>query len=244
MIEGAILGASIAGAGIAAVAIGYQSMSPTGQWFGKTFNSLSGEPRLLAFTYDDGPNPRCTPRLLEILAKHDVKATFFLIGRHVQEQPALAREVAAAGHAIGNHTFTHPNLIFASETQTRRELQQCEDTLTQVVGAHSNLFRPPYGGRRPSTLRTARDMGLLPIMWSVTGWDWDAPPADVIVEKVTKQIKGGDVIMLHDGGHSAPGADREQTVKATDQLISRYKSEGFEFVTIPEMMKRASTAED
>lgn len=243
MIEGAILGASIAGAGIAAVAIGYQSMSPTGQWFGKTFNSLSGEPRLLALTYDDGPNSRCTPRLLEVLAKNDVKATFFVIGRHVQQQPALAREIVAAGHVIGNHTFTHPKLIFTSKSQTKNELQQCENALTQAVGTHSNLFRPPYGGRRPSTLRVARAMGLIPVMWGVTGWDWNAPPAAVIVEKVSKQIKGGDVIMLHDGGHSAPGADREQTVKATDQLISRYKSEGFEFVTIPEMMKRASPAE-
>ncbi len=216
-------------------------MSPTGQWFGQTFVGLSNRPRVIALTFDDGPNPRCTQSLLETLAKHNVKATFFLIGRYVKEQPDLAKNIAVAGHSIGNHTFTHPKLIFTSNNRTRQELQQCEDALTQAVGPHSNLFRPPFGGRRPSTLRIARELGLVPVMWNVTGWDWNAPPSGQIVQKVSKQIRGGDIILLHDGGHLAPGADREPTVKATDHLIERYKSEGFEFVTIPEMMTRESS---
>lgn len=220
----------------AAATVGYQSMAPTGQWFGKTFTGLPRNSRQLALTYDDGPNDPHTLRLLEVLAKHNVHATFFLIGRYVEQRPDLAREIVQAGHTVGNHTFTHPLLTFKSEAQIRRELSRCRAALQDAIGQHSNLFRPPFGGRRPAVLRIAREMGLQPVMWNVTGYDWNAPPATMIERKVVKQIRGGDVILLHDGGHKQLGADRSQTVIATDHLLTRYKSEGFEFVTIPKMM--------
>ena len=210
-------------------------MAPTGQWYGKTFTGLGGGSRKLALTYDDGPNDPHTLRLLEVLAKHDVRATFFLIGRFVQERPDIVREVVKAGHVIGNHTFTHPNLIFTSADETRSQITRCLQALEDAVGEPSNLFRPPFGGRRPASLRVVRELGLLPVMWNVTGWDWEAPPAAEIERKVVKQVRGGDVILLHDGGHKAMGADRSQTVIATDRLIARYKGE-YQFVTIPEMM--------
>ena len=110
--------------------------------------------------------------------------------------------------------------------------------MTEAVGEHSNLFRPPFGGRRPAVLRIARDLGLEPVMWNVTGYDWNAPSAEYIERKVVAKVCGGDVILLHDGGHLQMGADRSRTVTATDRLISRYKTEGHEFLTIPEMMAR------
>jgi peptidoglycan/xylan/chitin deacetylase (PgdA/CDA1 family) len=225
-----------AGVAVAAVAVGYQSKSPTGQCFGRTFTGLKPGTKQLALTYDDGPNDPHTLRLLEVLARHNVKATFFLIGRFVRRRPDIARELARAGHVIGNHTFSHPNLIFASALQTRMQLQDCEQALSDAVGEHSRLFRPPFGGRRPSTLKIARALGLEPVMWTVAGRDWEGKPAEYIEKRVSKRIRGGDVILLHDGGHEAFGADRSQTVIATDRLIARYKSEGYEFVTIPEMM--------
>lgn len=234
-----MLGPALAGTAIAAaVAAGYQSMAPTGQWYGRTFTGRARGSRQLALTYDDGPNDAHTLRLLEILAKHDVRATFFLIGRYVRQRAEIAREVARAGHVIGNHTFTHPLLIFKSASEIRQQLSDCRAALQDAIGEHSNLFRPPFGGRRPATLRIARELGLKPIMWNVTGYDWNAPPAAVIEQKVSKQIRGGDVILLHDGGHRQMGADRAQTVLATDHLIRRYKSEGFQFLTIPEMMRK------
>jgi peptidoglycan/xylan/chitin deacetylase (PgdA/CDA1 family) len=220
----------------AALAAGYQSMAPTGQWYGKTFTGLSRGARQIALTYDDGPNDPHTLRLLEVLARHGVQATFFLIGRYVQQRPEIAREIIQAGHVVGNHTFTHPLLTFKSEAEIRQELSQCSSALHEAVGQHSNLFRPPFGGRRPAVLSVARDLGLEPVMWNVTGYDWNAPLAAVIERKVSKQIHDGDVILLHDGGHKQMGADRSQTVIATDRLIARYKSEGNEFVTIPRMM--------
>jgi len=235
-----MLGAIAGVAGLAAaVSAGYQSMAPTGQWYGRTFTGLPPESKKLALTYDDGPNDPHTLRLLEILAKYDVRATFFLIGRYVQERPDIAREIARAGHEIANHTFHHPNLIFCSAAQTRAELQQCTQALSDAVGEHSRLFRPSFGGRRPVTLRVARSLGLEPVMWNVTGRDWRGKPVDSVEHKVCRQVRGGDVILLHDGSHAAFGADRSQTVIVTDRLIARYKAEGHQFVTIPEMMGEA-----
>jgi peptidoglycan/xylan/chitin deacetylase (PgdA/CDA1 family) len=224
----------------AAVAAGYQSMAPTGQWYGKTFTGLPRGSRQIALTYDDGPNHPHTLRLLEVLAKHGVHATFFLIGRYVQQRPEIAREIVQAGHVVGNHTFTHPLLIFKSEAEIRQQLNQCRSALQEAIGEPSNLFRPPFGGRRPAALRIARELGLKPVMWNVTGYDWSAPPAETIERKVASQIRGGDVILLHDGGHKQMGADRSQTVIATDNLITRYGAEGYEFVTIPQMMEKSA----
>lgn len=221
---------------IAASVAGYQSMAPTGQWYGRTFTGLKPGARQLALTYDDGPNDPHTLRLLEVLARHNVKATFFLIGRYVKQRPDIARELVRAGHVVGNHTFSHPNLIFASARETAIQLRDCERALTDAVREHSRLFRPPFGGRRPATLKIARALDLEPVMWNVTGWDWKAKPADYVATKMIQQIRGGDVILLHDGSHQSFGADRSETVIATDRLIARYKSEGYEFVTVPEMM--------
>jgi peptidoglycan/xylan/chitin deacetylase (PgdA/CDA1 family) len=219
-----------------ATAAGYQSMAPTGQWYGKTFTGLSRGSRQMALTYDDGPNDLHTLRLLEVLANHGAQATFFLIGRYLKERSGIAREIIQAGHAVGNHTFSHPLLTLKSESEIRQELNLCQFALQDAVGHPANLFRPPFGGRRPAVLRIARELGLAPVMWNVTGYDWNAPPAAEIERKITRQIRGGDVILLHDGGHKQIGADRSQTIIATDHLIIRYKSEGYEFVTIPQMM--------
>ncbi len=226
-------------AAVAAVAAGYQSMAPTGQWYGRAFIGLPRGSRQIALTYDDGPNNPHTLRLLEVLARHGVNATFFLIGRYVQQHPQIVREIIQVGHAVGNHTFSHPLLIFKSEAEIRKELSECRSALQNAIGEPSNLFRPPFGGRRPAVLRVARELGLEPVMWNVTGYDWNALSAAAIERRVAKQVRGGDVILLHDGGHKQMGADRSQTVIATDHLITRYKAEGYEFVTVPTMLRTA-----
>src|SRR6202161_2687977 len=124
----------------AAAAAGYQSMSPTGQWYGRTFASGSLGSKQIALTYDDGPNDPHTLKLLDVLAKHSVRATFFMVGRYVQQRPDIARAVAQAGHVIGNHTFTHPRLVFKSAAQTRQQLLDCRRALQDAIGEHSNLF--------------------------------------------------------------------------------------------------------
>ncbi len=230
----ALLGLGVAAAASAA---GYQSMAPPGQWYGRTFAGLKRGSKQIALTYDDGPNDPHTLRLLEVLARHEVHATFFMIGRYVRQRPDIVLDVARAGHVIGNHTLTHPLLIFESAAQTRTELVECRAALTDAVGKHSNLFRPPFGGRRPVTLRIARDLGFETVMWNVTGYDWNAPSAAHVEKKVMGQMRGGDVILLHDGGNRAMGADRGPTVIATDNLIRKYKDQGFQFMTVTEMME-------
>src|SRR5215471_10197554 len=126
--------------GVAAVSAGYQSMAPTAQWYGRTFIGLPAGKKQLALTYDDGPNAPHTLRLLEVLTRHNVRATFFLIGRYVTQRPDIVREVVQAGHIIGNHTFTHPLLIFKSAKETHDELIRCRAAISDAVGEHSNLF--------------------------------------------------------------------------------------------------------
>ena len=224
-----------AAAAAAATAAGYQTMSPTGQWYGRTFAGGQRGTKQIALTFDDGPNGPHTLRLLEVLAKHGVKATFFMIGSYVRQQPEIARAVAQGGHVIGNHTFSHPRLIFKTAEETRAELVECRSALQDAIGVHSNLFRPPFGGRRPATLRVVRQLGLQPVMWNVSGEDWKAPTAEAIENEVARQIRGGDVVLLHDGSHRGMGAERTRTVAATEGLIPRLRDQGYEFVTVEEM---------
>ncbi|MBV9340591.1 MAG: polysaccharide deacetylase family protein, partial [Acidobacteria bacterium] len=177
----------------------YQSLAPRGQWFGKSFHGIERGSRQIALTFDDGPNDPHTLKLLEILDKHAVRATFFLIGRHVRQRPDIAATIAAQGHTVGNHTFSHPLLIFQPRSRIEEEIITCQQALRDAVAEPSNLFRPPWGGRRPGIFRFVRGLGLEPVLWSVTGYDWNAPSADYIEKKVQAQIRGGDVVLLHDG---------------------------------------------
>jgi len=226
-----------AAATAALVSAGYQSMAPTGQWFGRAFCCAKRGSKQIALTFDDGPNEPYTSMLLDVLSKHNVLATFFLVGKYVKQRPDVVREIAARGHVIGNHTFTHARLIFESEARVREEILQCRAAISDATGEHSNLFRPPWGGRRPGTFRIVRKLGLEPVMWNITGYDWKAPSVEFLEQKVFPKLRGGDVILLHDGGHKAFGTDRSRTVELADRLLSRYKDQ-YEFATIPEMMPK------
>ena len=216
---------------------GFQSMWPTSQVYGRTFIGLESGSRLLALTYDDGPNDPWTFRLLEVLDRHEVKATFFLVGKFVEQRPDIARALLSAGHAIGSHTWDHPNLIFCSSAEVRRQLAQTQQAIRDATGMDVTLFRPPFGGRRPASLRVARSLGLQTVMWNVTCRDWTPRSTSEIVALAESQIHGGDVILLHDGEFHRIGVDRSRSVEASDRLLTRYKGEGYQFVTIPEMMR-------
>jgi peptidoglycan/xylan/chitin deacetylase (PgdA/CDA1 family) len=236
-----IVGGIAAVAGLATWA-GFESMWPTMHLYGRSFIGLPSPSRTLALTYDDGPNDPDTLRLMEVLGRHDVKATFFVLGKFVQQKPEIVRALASAGHVIGNHSWDHPHLIFVSGAELRRQVERTQAAIFDACGVTPTLFRPPYGGRRPGTLSTVRALGLEPVMWNVTCYDWKPTPAETVLAHAQRQIRCGDVILMHDGDQQAMGADRSHTVEATDRLISRYKSVGFEFVTVPEMMASAGQA--
>jgi peptidoglycan/xylan/chitin deacetylase (PgdA/CDA1 family) len=234
-------GAGVAAAAAAVSYAGYAAMAPGSQLYGRTLVH-GNDPQQMALTYDDGPNDPHTLHLLDVLAKHDAKATFFLIGKYVRQRPDIVRAIHAAGHVIGNHTYTHPNLIFVPIKQVRQELEDCRKILEEAMGAPAPLFRPPFGGRRPDVLKTARGLGMTPVMWSVTAYDWSAKSSQAIVEKVERKIAShrnpqGEIILLHDGGHHAFGTDRHYTVEATQALLEKYSAEGKKFVAVTDLAK-------
>lgn len=222
----------------------YNGQAPKPQGFGRSFVGTPGDGTLLALTYDDGPNTAWTPALLDVLDKHGVKATFFSIGGFAKAEPGLLREVAAAGHAVGNHTYTHVSMPFHTDAtirdQLRRTTAAIEDAGVEMARVQGRrLMRPPYGRRRPGTLRVLREEGYVPITWSVTLWDWSkGVTTEKIMRKADHQIRGGDVILLHDGCNVRMGYDRSHSIEATGRILDRWQAEGYEFVSVPEMIER------
>lgn len=231
----ASLGAAT-GLGLAAGGCAYAAMWPGSQLFGSTLIAPL-RPGELALTFDDGPNPDWTPRLLEILASQDVRATFFMLGSRAQAQPALVRQIVAAGHLIGNHSWSHPNLALASVSRIEQELSRTSQALEEITGTPVRFFRPPFGARRPAVLRIARRLGMVPVLWNAMTSDWENPSGDKIASRLTRTIdklaRRGHAanIVLHDGGHLTPTANRAPSISAVGQLITNYKST-HKFVTL------------
>ena len=214
-------------AGLAAGGYAYASMWPGSGIFGLALIApkRAGE---VALTFDDGPNPKWTPRLLDVLGEQDVKATFFMLGRRAEAEPELVRRVAAEGHLIGNHSWSHPNLARSWTSRVREELTRTSETLEQITGERIRYFRPPYGARRPVVFRIARELGLRVVTWNAMTSDWTEPPADWIVEQLTAKIEGlgrrgrAANIVLHDGGHRERAAERGASVAAAGMLVERF----------------------
>ncbi|AXC10962.1 Peptidoglycan N-acetylglucosamine deacetylase [Acidisarcina polymorpha] len=212
---------------LAAGGLAYASLSPGSQFFGQTVIATRN-PNEVALTFDDGPNDPYTFQLLEMLAEHRVRATFFMIGRFVRQRPDIVRAVQAAGHLIGNHTMTHPWLVLESAARVRRELAECNAALEDVLGQKVHHFRPPHGARRPDVLRTACELGLTPVMWNVMGYDWkpenDASRILNYLEKGidrNRRARRSSNIVLHDGGQAGIGQNRRATVEAVGKLLVR-----------------------
>jgi peptidoglycan/xylan/chitin deacetylase (PgdA/CDA1 family) len=228
VIVGICAGLGTAGAaGLGVAAFAYASRWPTSQIFGRTLIAPRN-PGQLALTFDDGPNPAWTPRLLDILAEHNVHATFFMVGKFAKAEPELARRVADAGHFIGNHTWSHPDLSRTSSPNVLDELTRTSDILADIIGKPVRYFRPPFGARRPYVLKLARQLGLIPVTWNAMTTDWSEPSADKIAQNLMRKIdsnqRGGYAsnIVLHDGSHRGLNADRGPSITAAAQLLDRY----------------------
>ena len=228
-----------AGLGAAALAAGgcaYAAKWPGSRLFGEALIAPR-RPGELALTFDDGPNPAWTPRLLEVLASYDVRATFFLLGSFAQTEPVLVRRIVAAGHLIGNHSWSHPNLALAAAKTIKKELARTSETLEQIAGVPIKYFRPPFGARRPVVFRTAISLGMVPVLWNAMTSDWREPSEGLIAMRLTRTIdrleRRGQAanIVLHDGSHLDRGAYREPSVGAAGQLAKRYKAT-HSFVTL------------
>ncbi len=216
----------------------YAALSAQSQLFGKVVVA-SGDSNEIALTYDDGPNDIVTERLLEVLARHHVRASFFFIGNYVRQRPQIVRAVASAGHLIGNHSMTHPWLAWQSATRIREELAGCNALLEDTLGVPIRYFRAPHGARRPAVLNIARSLGLTPVQWNILPKDWKPVGAEEIaartvrgIERNQRQNRASNIV-LHDGGQKGLGQPRLPTVEATELLLTKYNGQpGTKFVTI------------
>ncbi|MGA3176830.1 MAG: polysaccharide deacetylase family protein [Candidatus Acidiferrum sp.] len=240
----------------AAAMIAYGAAHPRSQLFGPVISHTDAA-RKLALTFDDGPNPAVTPKLLELLARHNARATFFLVGKFVRQCPDLVKELAARGHNIGNHTESHPNLFFCGPQETREELQRCTDAIEQLLWAKPRWFRPPFGFRSPWLGDILHQHGMTNVTWSLIPGDWRSKPAGWLIERMKpiaanvqahlpKAKAGGatsgDILCLHDGDHARLNGDRERTFKALEFWLPRWRDLGLEFVTMDEIMRKAVEA--
>jgi peptidoglycan/xylan/chitin deacetylase (PgdA/CDA1 family) len=223
--------------GLAAGGYAYAANWPTSQIFGRTVVAGS-DVRQVALTFDDGPNDPHTLQLLELLARHEVRATFFLIGSFVRRRPEIARAVSQAGHLLGNHTMSHPSLLWERPKRVREELAACNAAIEDATGEAVHYFRPPFGARRPDVLRAAVELALAPVMWNVTAHDWDGGEAEPLAARVqtavrrNQQRRRGSNILLHDGGHRSLGIDRSVTLAATGMMLDSWAGTTMQIVTV------------
>lgn len=186
--------------------------------------ALNG-PLFCALTFDDGPDSLYTPRIAAVLQAEGVRASFFVVGRNVSAYPEQVRSLAAAGHEICNHSYSHADLTKLSEARQRREISACAEVLSQL-GISTKWFRPPYGSVNRRALRVAAELGVTPLLWSVDPRDWAEPGASVISSRVLKAAGNGAVILLH--------STHSQTVEALPGVIRGLREKGFSFLTVSE----------
>jgi peptidoglycan-N-acetylglucosamine deacetylase len=192
----------------------------------------SGRP-LVALTFDDGPSPY-TDRILDVLARYDAKATFFVIGRQIAERPKTVRRISAEGHAIGNHTWSHASLPQLPARGRRRQLERTNAAIRTATGASPALVRPPYEMTTPTVNRQARRLGLLPVVWSVDPGDWRLRAPWKVARRVLDKARPGAIIVLHDGG-----GDRSTTVAALPKILDGLRQKGLVPVTVPQLLAAA-----
>ena len=194
--------------------------------------------KTIALTFDDGPMPPWTPRVLDILWEKKVQATFFLLGERAERHPDLVERIHAEGHAIGNHTMRHPRLIFHSLSRARKEIDGCNEVLTRIVGRPPLLFRAPHGFLRPGLTRLLAERNMRHVPWTRGVWDTDRPAPEIIVERSTHKPKSLEILLLHDGTRlHDPRDERNATVAAIPMIIDSYRGAGYTFVTIPTLLK-------
>jgi peptidoglycan/xylan/chitin deacetylase (PgdA/CDA1 family) len=227
----------VGGAAVAAGLAAWGSVAPWSQIYGPTLRHTK-DARKMALTFDDGPNPAVTPRLLELFERYSVRATFFLIGKFVRECPGLVQEISVRGHLLGNHTDTHANLIFESRAGIREELERCQGAIAAATRrAPPRWMRPPYGYRTPLLKAEVDRAGMQGVvMWSRIGWDWTPQPPERLIARLARAAQPGrphgDIVVLHDGDHRALGGDRHHVVSALEYWLPRWRDAGLEFVTI------------
>ncbi len=223
-----------AGAALAAGAIVHGALHRNSPVYGPTVSVL---PRELSghvwLTFDDGPNPEATPRVLDALAAARVQATFFILGRHAERWPELVRRLSDAGHQLGNHGWSHRKLHLRSPRFVREDLERGTRAIEDACGTRPRLFRAPHGFRAPWVTAIACSLDQRTVGWSLGVWDSDRPGADVIARRAVAGVRPRGIVLLHDGdGYDAAG-DRTQTAAALPSIVEGIRAKGLDFAVLP-----------
>lgn len=228
--------------GLGAAALGalawgaYGVYEPNASLFGPVVGHGPRERRAVYLTFDDGPNPGVTDRILDTLAAHGVPAAFFMVGRYAERHAALAREVAAAGHEVGNHTYHHVKLHRRGPGRIRAELERTHAALAAVTGRAPRTFRAPHGYRNPFVAPVTRRLGYRTFGWSYGVWDTARPGAEVIRARMRRKLAPGAILLLHDGDGYDPAGDRAQTAEALPGIIADVRAAGLEFRPLADLL--------
>jgi peptidoglycan/xylan/chitin deacetylase (PgdA/CDA1 family) len=198
-----------------------------------TFNSVHVDGPYIAMTFDDGPSATLTPKLLDLLAIHHIKATFFVIGENVAEHPEIVARAAREGHEIASHSWSHPNLAKMSQESVRNQLQRTDDAIKSAIGKSPTLLRPPYGSITEREKRWIHDeFGYDIILWDVDPLDWKRPGPAVVRNRILKETRPGSIVLSHD---IHPG-----TIEAMPSTFDELEAKGFKFVTVSELLDMAT----
>jgi peptidoglycan-N-acetylglucosamine deacetylase len=217
----------LAAGGAAAVAV-HGIVAPNSPVFGPVIGRGPRD-RGLYLTFDDGPNPRATGRILQVLEREGVPATFFMIGQYVERYPELARAVVEADCGIGNHTYTHTKLALLGPGRIAQEIGRTHSAIVELTGVSPRAFRAPHGYRNPFVRRVVAQYGYRVFGWTVGVWDSDRPGAEVIRARVRRRARAGAILLLHDGDGYDPVGDRTQTAEALPGIIDDCREMGYEF---------------
>nr|WP_228056695.1 polysaccharide deacetylase family protein [Microcoleus sp. LEGE 07076] len=209
----------------------FQSSLPS-QLKGTTIRQakLDSQHKAIALTFDDGPWPKTTTQILDILKKNNIKATFFWVGRYLHTYPELGKQVVAAGHAIGNHTWNHQYIKY-NEDGAAREIDRTSSLIEELTGVKTTLFRPPGGILNNGLAAYAQKKKYTVVMWSADSLDWRSATQS-LMDNVLRQASSGGIVLMHDGG-----GNRAKTVQALPNIIARLKKQGYKFVTVPELLE-------
>jgi peptidoglycan/xylan/chitin deacetylase (PgdA/CDA1 family)/2-hydroxy-3-keto-5-methylthiopentenyl-1-phosphate phosphatase len=227
----------IAGAGsvaAGAAAVYYATYAVRSQWLGPADWHGRTDTASVALTFDDGPSED-TERILEVLDRYGVQATFFMLGRQIELFPEIARRVFSSGHEIGNHSYSHSLCLLQKPSETRAQFQRAHEMITNTTGARPRFARPPYGVRTPAYFAAARRMGLRTVQWSIAGFDWKQRTGAEIAQRILRGAKPGSIILLHDGDGSGKRG-RSATVAALPMIIEGLQARGLRIVPLSQLL--------
>jgi peptidoglycan/xylan/chitin deacetylase (PgdA/CDA1 family) len=203
-----------------------------------TFYHIQSNEKVVALTFDDGPSAVWTPQILDALKAVNVKATFFMLGMHVQQYPEIARRVAEEGHEIGNHTYDHHGLFYYKPQELNREVKDTEKVILSVTGIKTKYFRPPKAWITAKERKYLNSLGYTTVLWSLNSKDWVNFDDRYIVKYILHHVQPGDIILFHDSGgvFKTEGGNRKETVNTIPRLVQKLRERGYRFVTISQLL--------